>query len=290
MDGFTDLISIDGIPFDRPVLDDAGTSASSTVTIRHGSGNRRTPFGEPTRYPTNSIVLSGPLLVDLDADGRLDLVTGSNQGLEYWLGQDGGRFAHQPTLASPDMALTQPGIPMAMDWNGDGVLDLIYSDAGFYGDGFLEFGGGGNLFFRLGHGDGTFDSEVPCPLITGIVGDLDNDHRPDLISGSTLLLGIDVCHASKVVMLPDWPKLGGIALADFNGDGNQDVVVDDNLAIMVSVGDGKGGFPHVLTIPAPTEGQWPLGNFLMGDLNGDGKLDVVFARQGGWGVLLNTCQ
>jgi hypothetical protein len=25
-------------------------------------------------------------------------------------------------------------------------------------------------------------------------------------------------------------------------------------------------------------------------LNGDGKLDIVFARDGGWGVLLNTCQ
>jgi len=57
------------------------------------------------------------------------------------------------------------------------------------------------------------------------------------------------------------------------------------------VGDGKGGFPHALTIPAPPpNGQWPLGNFFVGDLNRDGKLDIVFSRDGGWGVLLNTCQ
>jgi hypothetical protein len=287
-DGLPDLISIDGYTF-NPVFD-AGTSDSGWVTVRHGTGNRGAPFGETTRYPTTSSPLLGPLLVDLDADGRLDLVAGSNQGLEYWLGQDGGRFAHQPILVSADMAVDEPGIPIAMDWNGDGILDLIYSDFGFGGDGFPKLGGYGHLRFRLGHGDGTFDSEVACALITGMVGDLDNDHRPDLISGSTLLLGIDACHASKVLTLPDWPKQGGIALADFNGDGNLDVVADDNVAIMVSVGDGKGGFPHVLTIPAPTAEQWTLGNFLVGDLNGDGKLDVVFAREGGWGVLLNTCQ
>jgi hypothetical protein len=148
----------------------------------------------------------------------------------------------------------------------------------------------------LGHGDGSFDAEVACALTAGIVGDFDHDHRPDLISassimGATLSLGINGCGASKTVPITDWTKQGGVALADFNGDGNLDVVIDDNLAIMVHVGDGKGGFPHALTIPAPTpNGQWPLGNFFVGDLNRDGKLDIVFSRDGGWGVLLNTCQ
>ena len=130
----------------------------------------------------------------------------------------------------------------------------------------------------------------------GMVGDLDHDGRPDLLCappgrGASILLGIDGCSAGRIVPATDWTKQGGVAFADFNGDGNLDVVIDDNQAIMVHVGDGQGGFPHALTIPAPTpNGQWPLGNFLVGDLNGDGKLDIVFARDGGWGVLLNTCQ
>jgi hypothetical protein len=281
-----DLITIDGHPSGLVF----GSATPGTVTVRHGSGNRGAPFGEPTSYPTTSTVLSGPLLVDLDADGRLDLVAGSNQGLEYWLGQDGGRFAHQPTLASLDMDSWEPGIPMATDWNGDGVLDLVYGTFGFGGYGFPAIGGYGHLLFRLGHGDGSFDSEVACALITGIIGDLDHDNRPDLISGSNLLLGIDSCRASTIVPLSDWPKQGGIALADLNGDGNLDVIADDNLAIMVQVGDGKGSFLHELTLTVTTPEQWPLGNFLVGDLNRDGKLDIVFSREGGWGVLLNTCQ
>ena len=279
-DGLQDLVSI----------------GESVVKVRLGLGNRENPFGEATSYPTTSSVLSGLLLADFDADGMLDLVVSSSNGLEYWRGQGSGRFGQHGTLDSSGLggSLGQPGIAQAFDWNGDGALDLVYSNFGYGGDGYLELGAGGNLLYRLGHGDGTFDSEVACPLAWGIVGDLDHDHRPDLISsssimGATLSLGIVGCGASKVVPITDWTKQGGVALADFNGDGNLDVVIDDNQAIMVHVGDGQGGFPHALTIPAPTDGQWPLGAFFVGDLNQDGKLDVVFSRQGGWGALLNTC-
>jgi hypothetical protein len=41
---------------------------------------------------------------------------------------------------------------------------------------------------------------------------------------------------------------------------------------------------------APTEGQWPLGVLLIGDVNSDSKLDIVFERDGDWGVFLNTCK
>lgn len=289
-DGLLDLVTIDGNTSGFMIVPDASVAAG--VTVRRGSGDRGAPFGEPERYPTTSAILSGLLLADLDTDGRLDLVVGANHGLEYWRGGDAGRFDHQARLDSLQVGLDQPGPPQAMDWNGDGVLDLAYSSFGFGGYGAPAIGGGGNVLFRLGRGDGSFDPEVACPLLPGILGDLDNDHRPDLISGSSILLGIDGCRAATVTRLVDWPKQGGAAAADFNGDGNLDVIADDNIGLMVGVGDGKGGFPHVLTIRVPTVGQWPLGVFLVGDLNRDGKLDVVFARDGGngWGALLNTCQ
>jgi hypothetical protein len=270
-------------------------SGESAFTVRRGSGSREAPFGEPTSYPT-STDSSGALLADFDADGRLDLVVGVSQALEYWRGQAGGRFERQGVLDSRDLSTFGPNNTLATDWNGDGVLDLVYGNGGFTGiSGGIVLGAGARLHYRLGHGDGSFDPEVACAITHGIVGDLDHDNRPDLISassltGSTLLLGIEGCRASTVVPITDWTKQGGVALADFNGDGNLDVVIDDNLAIMVHVGDGKGGFPHAVTLPAPTAGQWNIGNFLVGDLNRDGKLDIVFAREGGWGVFLNTCQ
>jgi hypothetical protein len=267
----------------------------SAVTIRLGSGSRQAPFGEPTSYPTSTSP-SSVVLADFDADGRLDIVAGVSQALDYWRGRGGGRFEHQALLDSRDVSNEGPGITLATDWNGDGVLDLVYADSGFSGKSASPaIGSGGRLHYRLSNGDGTFGPEVACAMNQGIVGDLDHDNRPDVISassimGSTLSLGIKGCGASTVVNISDWTKQGGVALADLNGDGNLDVIVDDNLAIMVHVGDGKGGFPHALTLPAPTAGSWPLGSFFVGDLNRDGKLDVVFARGGGWGVLLNTCQ
>jgi hypothetical protein len=285
-DGIADLVSLD--------MHTVDAGSQGFVSTRRGSGNRQAPFGEPTSYPTSSNTLSGILLADFDGDSRLDLVVGASKGLEYWRGQDGGRFEHQPGLDSTDVFLGQAGVPQAVDWNGDGILDLVYS--GFGGDlGFPAIGNSGPLLFRLGHGDGSFGSEVTCALLGGVAGDLDHDGRPDLINagsnlqGTNLLLGIDVCTANKMVPLSDWPKQGGIALADFNGDDNLDVVADYDKNIAIRVGDGKGGFAQSLNMSAYQAGQWPIGNFLTGDLNRDGKLDLVFSRDGRWGVFLNTC-
>jgi hypothetical protein len=283
-DGLLDLTSI--------------RSGEFAVNVRLGSGGRKAPFGKPTSYPTSAIG-TGVLLADFDTDGRLDLVAGVSQGLEYWRGRTGGLFEHQPVLNFSDGSSYDNGFfpgessaPQAMDWNGDGLVDLVY---GFGGTKSGIDIAGGRLRYRLSHGDGTFEPEVLCALVAGIVGDLDHDHRPDIISsssflGSSLLLGINGCSAIKTVPITDWTKDGAAALADFNGDGNPDVVIDDNQAIMVHVGDGNGAFPHALTLPVPTPDQWPIGTFLVGDLNGDGKLDIVFAREGAWGVLLNTCR
>lgn len=280
-DGHLDLTSIAG--------------GDSAVTVRLGSGSRGAPFGAPTRYPTSGAPLT-VMLADFDADGRLDLLAGVSKAFEYWRGQGDGRFVQGAPLVLRDVGGWGPGIATVTDWNDDGVLDLVYTYGGFSGMwGGPVLGAVGQLSYRLGRGDGSFEPEVACGLAMGVVGDLDHDHRPDLISassimGASLLLGITGCSASAVVPITDWTKQGGVAFADLNGDGNLDVVIDDNLAVMVHVGDGKGGFPHALTLPAPTFGQWPLGSFLVGDLNRDGKLDVVFAREGGWGVFLNTCQ
>jgi hypothetical protein len=279
------------------VLDLASVIADgATVSVRRGTGNRATPFGAPTDYRASGAV-SGLHLADFDGDGRQDLVAGVATGIDYWRGQDAAVFAYQTMLASPDMYSFGPGIPMAMDWNGDGILDLLYADGdyGMAGYGFSVIGGIAHLHYRLGQGDGSFGAEVACAILAGAIGDLDHDGRPDLISGTglqgaSLLLGIDGCHADRVVTLSGWPKYGGIAMADLNGDGNPDVVADNDKNITVWVGDGQGGFSQSLSMSAYQGDQWPMGILLAGDVNRDGKLDIVYASDGKWGVFLNTCQ
>jgi hypothetical protein len=59
---------------------------------------------------------------------------------------------------------------------------------------------------------------------------------------------------------------------------------------MVQVGDGQGGFIQSLSFPSNSTVGLEISEFVFGDLNRDGKLDIVYARQDGWGVFLNTCR
>lgn len=77
----------------------------------------------------------------------------------------------------------------------------------------------------------------------------------------------------------------GSTAGDFNGDGKQDVLVTDNGAIRMMLGNGDGTFTeHDLSV------TWG-GKVAAADLNGDGRLDAVVVRpQGSLDpvVLLNT--
>ncbi len=88
--------------------------------------------------------------------------------------------------------------------------------------------------------------------------------------------------------------LGSIVAGDFNGDGTGDIAVvtesyvQDSTArkaaVLVYPGTGKGYFdpPKRYTIGMPT------GMIAAGDVNGDGKIDLVVARSPEW-LATSTC-
>jgi VCBS repeat protein/FG-GAP repeat protein len=126
---------------------------------------------------------------------------------------------------------------------------------------------------------------VECGAGNVVVGELNNDGRPDLIiacgqtRAMTVLLAADgeVFRASNPIPLPDPP--GDMALGDVNGDNNLDLAIDshDSYGVVLMLGDGKGGLT-----PAPAspiimkEGQRPHTHGLaLGDVNGDRRLDLI---------------
>jgi hypothetical protein len=136
---------------------------------------------------------------DLNEDGHLDLLTGPGWFQPYVLfGKGDGTFTAGPVL-NVGWQSTSAAWPHALyDLNGDGHLDFIGVDSSL-----------GAVRVALGNGDGTFAPDrvfqVSPPEDGGesdlnvVVGDVNNDGRPDLIvnnsfTDGTVTIFLNECH------------------------------------------------------------------------------------------------
>ena len=196
------------------------------------------------------------LFVDLDNDGDLDLFAGNNvqnrRDCESALFENlgAGRFREVTSNPPPWPAGWSVRNASALDFNSDGLLDLILTDGSYA----RQDRGTGRLLVLENRGQWRFE-EVSA--------------RYGLPAGGTAGLGM--------------------AVGDVNNDGVFDIFVANDNRLFVSRPDGRYAACPSDLFPARRGEALPCGA-AFGDLNGDDRLDLVLtihAEPGEFYVYLN---
>jgi len=111
-------------------------AADGTVSLFLNQGSESAPaFGAPSYLLVNAAPISvgadaAPVVIDLNSDGRKDLVVGAADGSVWYFQNEGSDEAPVLTSVGALVALKQPVAPFFSDWNGDGLRELLLASGG----------------------------------------------------------------------------------------------------------------------------------------------------------------
>ncbi len=286
---------------------------SERTFTRNGKGGYTTGAVQTLTFPVVASypnVTNLPQLIDVNGDGKLDLLS----GLQVAYGNGDGTFA--PAVPVPFLS-SGFVTSYAADLNGDGKTDILAVDV-IQGNPFL----GASIQFAvtafLNQGGGSFTSAGTFPVAPPTSGafvavnffapafvDLNGDGKPDLIVqtqpvGQTQIGGdpdVEVLLNNGngtfgnplKVTVPDPPNntdnftAYGTGSGDVNGDGKQDIIltiadIAGNVDAITLLGNGDGTFQSPLYLTMQTGPGIPYFQtpaVVVQDFNLDGKLDPI---------------
>jgi len=248
-----------------------------------GPARAQTPasFAALATYPTGGSLSLRVVTGDLNGDGRLDAVTANitSNNVSVFLGNSNGTFGAATLYTVAPTNVQVQGVTLG-DVNGDGRLDIVTGN-----------NGNSTIGVLLGLSSGGF-----APFVTYTTGanteprnvalaDINGDGRLDAVTGNSASPSVSVLlgQANGTFGTPTQYATSGlnfdVALGDVNGDGRLDIVAPtySTNSVNVLLGQTGGTFGAFTSYPTGTNSQSV--SVRLGDVNLDGRLDIVVGNQ-----------
>jgi len=265
-----------------------------------------TPFSKPVAYSSEGKGASSLYMADVNGDSIADLIAlnynsdgcetaSTTEGtVSILLGNSDGTFKPAITYDSGGFC---PTAVVVGDLNGDGHPDVIALNCDPIGQINCPSASVSNLGVLLGNGDGTFRAAVTynsggSGAVSVLLADFNGDGKLDVAVGEQNnnggTIGILIGKGDGSFQAPVSYDLGfssaaHAAVGDLNGDGKPDLITTGCItnggvcerAMVVLSGNGDGTFQSVVSNDLVPQGRIAI----VGDLNGDGHADLVFASE-----------
>ncbi len=226
--------------------------------------------------PLSGVGCDSIISVDVNSDGMVDFVCAGQQWdrVVCLVNLGDGAFEPRAVVAVSDLPMALG----ALDVTGEGHVDIVVSTRN-------------TIDVLAGDGLGHFVRSAVVPLSSSSsisrgstlsVGDIDADGDDDIVVGNSGLAKVQVFLNDGVGALAE-PGVSmsiggsprGTTLADVDQDGDLDIVIvksyAPNLLVMKNQGDGTFTNP----VPATASPKMIPYGVAMGDIDGNGKVDVV---------------